>query len=837
MSDLRFSLRCRVRLLLIAIPLLFAVRGEAASVQLSSVEKQQLQRETRLVVDLLQNHHYSGRAFRDIDNKEMVGRFLEELDPGADFLTPGDVQFIHQRFDRTLKSVYLFRGDLQPAFEIFDLFADRARKRLQWVDVRLRSQFDFSREDFLEDSPRANSTGISRASDEDWEKRLQGGLLTEILLGRPEDEARQQLQERFAELQRQIAAVDSFAIREHFFDSVIRSFDPHSGYFSADSAKEFSVQMENAVVGLGLTVHKEKGRCVVSTVEPGGPADLHSNLAPGDVIVAFAEGEGPWVDASHQRMREIAALLQGKAGEKLRIAYCPEGTEERIEITLERIRLTLTSERAHGAISIVPDAAGRARQIGWISLPSFYASEDGAVATSATRDIGELLEQMAGQKIEGLVIDLRGNPGGAVTEALALTQLFLPRGTMMLSRGLGGKLTHHRLKDQPAKYGGPLVVLVSSQSASASEIFAGTIRYYQRGIVVGDAATFGKGTSQAYIPLARFPGIDANDTKEWGTLRVTTERFYMPDGRAIQSAGVASQIVFPLAPLLDVKREAELPHALPEESITVPSEAAADLPSPSWSPELLQHLREQADRNVRELPEWDLWRRALDDARHRLAPRPRSLNLATRRKEWSESLARDHALRSERRTLTATVRFPTEPLEIAVVGAALQSHEKKLRTLKAASGLALVNRFNRGAFLFETEGGGLREWRLAAIDVSAFAGDAAELATAFSDGAGRVIRKEEAGALLQTLALLPHKNDAAWIAAARPVLSGTWSDATIRRGLETLMLRLTQLEPALFQERPAFDVPLRESLRLSAEWASRTSGGEPITQAPTSALR
>lgn len=820
MSGLRLLPRCGVKLFLYVTVLPFAVQGATASIQLSSVEKQQLQRESRLVVDLLQNHHYSGRAFREIDNKEMVGRFLDELDPGANFLTPEDARFVHQRFDRTLKSVYLFRGDLQPAFEIFDLFADRARQRFKWIESRLHQEFDLTRPEVFESTP-AGESAATGATDEAWEKRLQDAVIQEMLAGRTEDEARLRLQERFAETARRIAAIDSFAIREHFFDSVIRSFDPHSGYFSADSTREFAVQMENAVVGLGLTVHKEEGRCVVSAVEPGGPADLHSNLAPGDVILAFAEGDGSWDDASRLRMREIAALLQGHAGQKLRIAYQQQGTAERSEVSLERVRLTLTAERAHGAISVVPDQVGKLRRIGWISLPSFYASEDGSVTTSATRDIRELLERMDGKGIEALVIDLRGNPGGAVTEALALSQLFLPRGTMMLSRGLGGKLTHHRLREALPAYNGPLVVLISEQSASASEIFAGTMRHHQRGVVVGSTTTFGKGTSQAYIPLARFPGVDPVQAKEWGTLRVTTERFYMPDGRAVQWAGVAAQIVFPAMTSPDPKREAQLPHALPEESIPPPPDPTGSPVPPFWTEDLVHQLRERAERDARALPEWELWRRLEGEAQKRSSRHARSLNLDARQKEWHEDLARDHALRRERRALAASTRFPTEAIETAAVTSAYQAHEEKLRSLRSTAGTPLLNRFNRGGFIFETDRQRLREWRLAAIDPNAFVGDADELAAAFSAGAGRSLGATEARQLLQKLALLRDKTDVAWIAAARAVLPGAWPDDTIRSGLEALVHRLTRLEAGLREERPEFDVPLRESLRLGAEWAAR----------------
>lgn len=357
-------------------------------------------------------------------------------------------------------------------------------------------------------------------------------------------------------------------MRERFFDAIIRSYDPHSGYFSADSSREFALEMEKAVVGLGLNLRKENGHCVVAAVHSGGSADLNSAIAPGDHIEALAEGDAPWIETDHLRLREIVKLMRGTAGAKLRVAYRPGGTASRIETTLERTRIILGDDRAQGAVSEVPGTEGKKRRIGWIDLPSFYTAGENSSLTSGARDVRELLGQMATAPLDGLVLDLRDNPGGALTEAVALSEIFLPQGLVMLSRGMDAKLKEHSMQPSEPLFKGPLVVLVSPHSASASEVFAGAMRHHKRAVIVGPGPTFGKGTVQAYIELSKNFGSDADD---WGTLRVTTERFYQPGGQAVQRAGITPDIFFPNTPIKgSFQREADLPGALPEESVPAP---------------------------------------------------------------------------------------------------------------------------------------------------------------------------------------------------------------------------------------------------------------------------
>jgi len=784
---------------------------------MTTAEKQQWQREARLVVDLLQNSHYSGRAFREMDSNTMIARFLSELDPKADLFIAENIEAIHRRFDRTLKSVYLFRGDLQPAFEIFEQFRQLARSRLNWAQQRLDRGFDFETSESYEDLPRVSPFKTLAEADHHWELKLKEMVLIERLRGRTADAATAEIKRRFTEFDRSLASVDPLIVRERFFDAIIRSYDPHSGYFSSDSAREFSVEMEKAVVGLGLDLKKEKGRCVISAVQAGGTADLNSTLAPGDLIEALAEGNGPWKDIAGLRLRQIVGMIRGSAGTAVRLAYRPGGTEPRREVTLERSRIVLGADRAHGAVSGLTGASGGTRRIGWIELPSFYAAGENGAVTSAARDVRELLQQMTVVPLDGLVIDLRGNPGGAVNEAAALSEVFLPRGNLMVSRGLDGVLKEHPLQEGVPAFAGPLVVLVAANSASASEVFAGAMKYHRRAVIVGARATFGKGTMQNYIDVSKIAGKEAND---WGTLRLTMERFYLPDGHSVQRTGILADIAFPyLEPPGTTEREADLPGAMPEEIVPTPAGVNPTAPPPNTVSEpLISRLAEVAATDFKNLPEWALFTEEQTLWKNSIAHDTRSLVYTERNQRWVDQRTAQERARRTRRALAQNVAFPTEPFEIKAVQSARETHEARLR---AVDGGPPLRQLRDGAFLVETDRGHLRKLRLDAIDFQNYSGDTEGLATAFSGASGHPVNVEAIGRLLQELSLLEHRNDAAVLAAAGKLTGEKPVEDASRRGTEALLSRLTEIDHELILERPALDVPLRESLRLAAAWADR----------------
>ena len=799
---------------------------------LSSNEKHQLEREARLVVDLVQNYHESGRLFREIDNREILTRFLKELDPQGRFFNADDVEFIQQRFGRTLKSVYLLKGDLQPAFEIFDLFNQRVLARTNWIEQRLQRRFDFSRDEtFTADETDPNTAVHTPAADDlHWELRLKDEILSEIVAGRSEEEAIAEVSKNYAKLRRHIATLDSLAVREHFFDGLLRSFDPHSGYFSADSSKEFAVEMNGTIAGAGLELSKENGLCTVTAVTPGGPADLTTEIRPGDLIDAFGDGDAAWTGTKEKRLREVVASIRGKAGTRLRLAFHHANDAQRHEVTIERAVVVSIADRARGTLCTVPTAGSEKRHIGWIDLPMFYATPDDPTAPSATRDVCELIRKMKKDGLDGLVLDLRNNGGGALPEALALSGLFIPKGLVMLSRGLEGKIIEHQATETPDLYPGPLVILISARSASASEIFTGAMKFHRRAVLVGSPSTFGKGTVQNFIDLAKSPARGTGGAAAWGVARLTSQRFTLPDGTPVQRRGAPSDLVLPDYGDPDGKTEADLPHALPAEMIVPPARVAPTTGGfAAATAGLIEQLRTKLMARAVAQPEFALRRREQELLRQLSRRDPRSLQLDVRRREYSDQLAAREKLRREHRALSAAAAFPVETFEITGVREARAAHEARLRERLPPAGATPGARLHGDTVVVETTGGRLREIPLQDLDFRRFSGDTVALAEAFSTGAGVRVPPEEIAGMFTALNLLEEKTGAALTACAvQAACGGKLDSAGAARGIEALALRLTELEPDLLREHSSLDVPLREALRLAADWAEEAgSTGRP----------
>lgn len=788
--------------------------------QLSTAEMRQLQREARLVFELLQNYHYSGRPFLELKNQELLKGFLNELDPRAEFLLESDGEFVFRRFGQTLKSVYLARGDLQPAFEIFELYQDRVARRAQWIGARLEGDFAFTAEEFIDPASDPKPAKDAAEADARWEIRLKDAVLHEIVAGRSPAAARAEVARRYGEFERSVRGIDPLVVRERFFDSVIRTYDPHSGYFSADSANEFSVTMGQSLAGVGLQLAKREGRCVVDELDTGGAADLHSDLEPGDTIVAIAEGDGEWRDAGVLRLREIVSAVRGKAGTTLRLAYRPAGTSERKETTLTRAEVVAADDRAAGGVTRLRDAHEHERRIGWVRLPTFYASGlKKEISSSATRDVRELLTAMHVEKLDGLVLDLRGNPGGALPEAVSLSGLFLPPGSVVLHTRLpDGKTDELRTSaDEQPLFRGPLVVLTTTQSASASEVFSGAMKFHRRAVIVGETATFGKGTMQNYIELAAASRLPKTETNTWGTLRLTAQRFYLPDGGAVQRAGVASDIVLPGPGGHAETREADLPGALAEDKLTVaphPNATVEAAVSATVTPDALQRLRDRTRDDLEKLPEWKLWRGEAE-LRDSLQPARRSLQLAARTSARAAERARREELRRTRRALAAGEALACDAVDLPAIATAHTASNDALRAHPATSFAAIV---------VETEAHRARKLRASQVDFTRFSGDSAALAAAFASGAGRSPEPALVGEALRDFALQTERSPVAWRSCFRTRLAAPeWSDEQIERGLAALLRALPDIDPELKRERAALDIPLREALRLAVTWADDSS--------------
>jgi hypothetical protein len=389
---------------------------------------------------------------------------------------------------------------------------------------------------------------------------------------------------------------------------------------------------------------------------------------------------------------------------------------------------------------------------------------------------------------------------------------------------LEGRILEHYATESAERYPGPLTVLISGQSASASEIFAGAMKFHHRALIIGSPFTFGKGTAQNYIELAKTSRSEPNDVSNWGTLRLTYERFYQPNGQAVQRTGIAADIVLPQIKAPGFKREELLPHALPAESVPAP---AAAVPVGIKNPITLQlctQLRQRAEEDIGKLPEWSLYQREREFYDALWSKNDHSLQLVKSRTEYSETERKAAALRADRRKLAHDLGFQTETIEIGSVQTAINEHRAHLTALTTASGEPRFDHLEHGGFIFKTEKGLARRIWVNQIEYQRFLGNSEQLATAFAVGSGLPRTTAEMYKTFQTISLLEEPTENKIIECFATSLAPKPDPAIIRKGIEAVLLRMTEIDGDLRRHRPALDVQLREALRLTACWSEILAG-------------
>jgi carboxyl-terminal processing protease len=396
-----------------------------------------------------------------------------------------------------------------------------------------------------------------------------------------------------------------------FLNAFANALDPHSVYLSADDLEDFQIGMQLSLEGIGVALSERDGYAVVEEIIPGGAADRLGVLKPQDKIIAVADAEGKIVDVIDMRLRDIVRLIRGRKGTRVRLTVLRQAdTVERFEVAIVRDKIDLEEQAAKLKVE-EREVDGRKVKLAVVELPSFYGDRD-PNKRQGSRDVARILEQVREAKADGLLLDLSRNGGGLLEDAVRISGFFIAEGAVVGIRGTTERSRVLNDSDEEVQYNGPLVVLISRVSASASEILAGALQDYGRAVIVGDDQTFGKGTVQSVFPLP--PGL--------GALKVTTALFFRPGGASTQASGVASDVVVPSVFNLDVFGERKLPYSLPPQSVSpFPSEDANPTNGDAWTPlssgvvaQLRQRSeqRQRADEQLKKVRE-DLAERAKDD--------------------------------------------------------------------------------------------------------------------------------------------------------------------------------------------------------------------------------
>ncbi|MES9937268.1 MAG: carboxy terminal-processing peptidase [Sedimenticola sp.] len=552
--------------------MLFLLLGSLAEASVNEVPVSELKptREQRqavlLITRVIDKYHYKDQRLDDGFSSEIFDRYLEALDPNRSFFTQHDTkrfEVYRNRLDDALHQVRL-----EPAFDIFKVFRQRMDERVEYALQLVEQDFDFTLdEEYRFDRTEASWPADRAGLDELWRKRVKNDVLSLKLGKKPIDKIRETLRKRYGDMRRRTHQLASQDVFQSFMNAYTRSLEPHTAYMSPRVSENFDINMRLSLEGIGAVLRSEDEYTIVVRTVAGGPAELSGKVHSGDRITGVAQGEsGEMEDVLGWRLQDVVDKIRGPKGSLVRLRILPESEGEEgqaMEISLVRNKVKLEDMAAKSKIIEGLDGMGPVR-IGVIDLPAFYRDFSGSNNgdqdfRSTTRDVRELLKELTAQGVDGVILDLRENGGGSLIEATELTGLFIPSGPVVQVKGADGDLEVERDPDPELVYGGPLAVLVDRNSASASEIFAGAIQDYRRGIVIGEP-TFGKGTVQTLVDLGRFV---RRGGEKLGRLRLTMAQFFRVNGGSTQFKGVVPDIVFPSAVTAEEHGERGLENALP----------------------------------------------------------------------------------------------------------------------------------------------------------------------------------------------------------------------------------------------------------------------------------
>lgn len=543
------------------------VHALAPTVALDSLKPQpEHRRATRLITHFIANYHYKKAPLDDALSQVIFDNYLKSLDPTKSYLLQADIDefgAFATELDDDLRN-----SDLQTVFDLFVRFRERVEARMPKAIALLDKPFDFSVDESFEfDREKAAWASSEQELDELWRKRVKNDVLSLRLSGRKDKAIADTLRKRYEGLLRQTAQYNSEDVFQTFINAYTTAIDPHTAYFSPRTSENFKIRMSLSLEGIGAVLQSDNEYTVVREIVKGGPADLSKKLHVGDRIVGIAQGaEGELVDVVGWRLDEVVDLIRGPKGSVVKLQVLakgagPDGPPRPLNLTRNTIQLD--EQAAQKKVLDLGDGDA-ARKVGVIEVPTFYMDFEGRMKgdenyRSTTRDVRRLIGELQKEKVQGLIIDLRGNGGGSLSEATELTGLFIDNGPVVQVRNSQGRVQLERDTDDGVAYTGPLAVLVDRNSASASEIFAAAIQDYRRGLVLGEP-TFGKGTVQNLVDLNRF---DEDANGKLGQLKATIAQFFRVEGDSTQHRGVLPDIAFPSGLSTKDQGERALKNALP----------------------------------------------------------------------------------------------------------------------------------------------------------------------------------------------------------------------------------------------------------------------------------
>jgi carboxyl-terminal processing protease len=628
--------------------LLSSISLSASAIPLESLKPTEGQvKTTREVLLQLRERHYNDLNLDDELSERFLENYLDKLDPGKTIFFVSDVEEFRNyktKFDDDLKT-----GKLQKGFDIYNRYRGRLVLRLEAVIARLENDeltYDFTDDDYLPIDPEDTEWAVDQATaNQLWHKRVKSQLLNLVLADKPLDEARELLIKRYKDQLRYIEQRNTTDAYELMVNSLTELYDPHTNYLAPRTLENFNINMSLSLEGIGAVLTTENEYTKVDRIVTKGPADKQGQLRPADRIVAVGQDEeGEMVDVIGWRLDEVVNLIRGPRNTVVRLDVLAPNSETKT-ISIIRDTVKLEDQAARSSVFELTDGS-QLFKVGVIDLPAFYIDFDAYRRRdpnykSTTRDVYQLLGELEEQNVDGIILDLRDNGGGSLQEATQLTDLFIDPGPVVQIRQSNQIIARGNQSRQMAKYRKPLVVLINRLSASASEIFAGAIQDYQRGLIVGNQS-FGKGTVQSLTPLSE------------GQIKITESKFYRVSGDSTQHRGVIPDVVYPDMIDTDLVGESSYENALPWDQIRpVPHDTIFNFGS------LVPLLQSQHDQRAAGDPDFTYLidqQALIKEASDRKVI---SLNEKTRRAEQQAIENKTLAIENKRRKAKGLPTYPT----------------------------------------------------------------------------------------------------------------------------------------------------------------------------------
>ncbi len=613
-----------------------------------------MKHETKWLVEALEKAHYSKVSIKNLDRDGFIDHYLQKLDNQKLYFINSEVEGFKKSYEPTLVT-YFEQGNLFPGFEIYNSYKTNSLKRIKWAIEFLTEypKLDSNRT-YAPDRTELDWASSVEELDETWKNLITFEFLNETLakldanetlddisdsnLTAAKQESQKVLLKRYSRWQKNLEEFEAGDVQELYLTALTQMFDPHTTFMNLKEKEKFDQQMNNEFVGIGARLSDEDGYCTIKGLLPGGPAEASRELETNDIILKVAQSDGDFVDVVDMKLPKIVELIKGPKDTVVRLEIRPVNNPSTSKVvSIIRDKIKLTENLASGKIHKVQNGK-KIKRIGVVELPSFYGSSGNG--PKATDDVEEIISKFKNSGIEGIILDLRRNGGGYLSEAVNLAGLFISRGPVVQVKNTDGSIRKKFDFNPKLAWNGPLAILVSRFSASASEIVAGALKNHSRAIIIGDPTTHGKGTVQSLIQMnLPFNFNHANIKKS--AAKITIQKYYLPSGSSTQIYGVESDIVMPTINTFRPIGESDLDYALKSDTIP-PVNSRRPQNEFVYDIHNLNKLKEFSQKRQNTYEEFDYLKDSVEWFKQKQKEKVMSLNLSERLiKRKSDELKND----------------------------------------------------------------------------------------------------------------------------------------------------------------------------------------------------